>query len=71
MNAINPNKLAHSKWTAVRPEHKEKHFIVTGLQRDEQDNVVTVVLQAVLTGREFTLAWRELKDQTVWRMGWK
>ena len=40
MNNINPNKLHHSKWTAVTPRHKEKHFIVTQLLRDEEENVV-------------------------------
>ncbi|WP_136255981.1 TIGR02450 family Trp-rich protein [Onishia niordana] len=71
MHAINPNKLHHSKWTAVAPEHKEKHFMVTKLVRDEEENVVQVVLEAVLTHREFTLPWQALKDEATWRMGWK
>ena len=28
MNRINPAKLLHSKWTAVEPKNKEKHFLV-------------------------------------------
>ena len=28
---LNPKKLKHSKWTAVQPHNKEKHFIVTRL----------------------------------------
>ena len=70
-NQINPNKLHHSKWSAVQPKDKEKHFIVTELVRDEQDTVVNVVLQAVLTQHERTLHWRELKDDTTWQNGWQ
>ncbi|NLZ79547.1 MAG: TIGR02450 family Trp-rich protein, partial [Gammaproteobacteria bacterium] len=29
MHRINPKKLLHSKWTAVSPVNKEKHFMVT------------------------------------------
>ena len=28
---LNPKKLKHSKWTAVQPQNKEKHFIVIRL----------------------------------------
>ena len=28
-NQINPKKLRLSKWTAVNPKEKEKHFLVT------------------------------------------
>ena len=52
MNTINPNKLHHSKWTAVTPRNKEKHFIVTQLLRDEEENVVDVVLEAVHSQRK-------------------
>lgn len=47
MNTINPNKLHHSKWTAVQPLNKEKHFIVTQLIRDEDENVVDAVVEAI------------------------
>lgn len=71
MNTINPDKLHHSKWTAARPRHKEKHFLVTQLLRDEEDNVVEVILEAVYTHRETTLPWQSLKDDDTWRMGWR
>lgn len=71
MHRINPDKLQQSKWTAVAPKQKEKHFMVTKLVRDEEDKVVQVVLEAVLTRREFTLPWQALKDDETWRMGWK
>ena len=71
MNAINPDKLHHSKWTAVTPTHKEKHFLVTKLLRDADDNVTDVILEAVLTHRERTLPWRVLKDDDTWQTGWR
>ncbi|GEN29162.1 hypothetical protein HVA01_28080 [Halovibrio variabilis] len=71
MNAINPNKLHHSKWTAAQPLNKEKHFIVTQLLRDEEENVVDVVIEAIHSHREISLPWQALKDDSVWRMGWQ
>ena len=71
MNIINPNKLHHSKWSAVAPTQKEKHFMVTQLLRDDNDHVVDVILEAVLTHRELTLPWRALKDDATWQTGWR
>ncbi|MFC7369329.1 MULTISPECIES: TIGR02450 family Trp-rich protein [Vreelandella] len=71
MNMINPNKLHHSKWTAVEPLNKEKHFIVTKLLRDEEENVVDVVIEAIHSHRETTLPWQELKNPSAWKIGWK
>jgi len=68
---ISPDKLHHSKWTAVQAEGGEKHFMVISLVRDEDEHVVDVILQAVLTKREFTLHWRDLKDDQTWQMGWQ
>ncbi len=31
----------------------------------------TVTMEAVLTGRSFTLRWRELNDATRWLQGWR
>lgn len=66
MHQINPKKLLHSKWTAVRPVNKEKHFMVTELKLDEEDNVVHCVLEAVISNREAAIDWRELKGSTHW-----
>ena len=71
MNVINPDKLHHSKWTAARPRNKEKHFLVTALKRDEEENVVAVTLEAVYTNRETTLPCQALKDDDTWLMGWR
>ena len=71
MHQINPKKLLHSKWTAVRPVNKEKHFMVTEVKLDEEDNVVHCVLEAVISNREAAIDWRELKGSAHWRQGWQ
>ncbi|WP_339515025.1 TIGR02450 family Trp-rich protein [Pseudomonas sp. RL_15y_Pfl2_60] len=68
---INPQKLLLSKWTAVAPRNREKHFIVTDLVRDEQGLVLCIELQAVLTKRSELLAWQSLQNKDQWLMGWK
>ncbi|WP_197469207.1 TIGR02450 family Trp-rich protein, partial [Oleiphilus sp. HI0125] len=39
MNKIDPKKLLNSKWTAVRPLNKEKHFMVAEVEFDEEGEV--------------------------------
>ena len=59
-----------SKWTACHPREKEKHFLV--VRRLPVDGPVkTVVLEAVLTGSEYEIPWRELRDTEVWKAGWQ
>ncbi len=70
MNRIHPKKLPGSKWTAVSPERREKHFLVTEVEFDDDGNVVYCVLQAVLTRREQAIDWRDLADATRWTQGW-
>ncbi len=67
---INPENLLLSKWTAVQPANKEKHFLVTRLDRDEQEIVVACVLEAVINHREIELDWQLLKDASSWLPGW-
>ncbi|GIU06706.1 MULTISPECIES: TIGR02450 family Trp-rich protein [unclassified Shewanella] len=71
MNQINPKKLLHSKWTAVKPKQKQKHFIITKVKFDEQGKVSLCLIEAVLTRAEFSIDWRELTQETDWLMGWK
>ncbi|MGZ8227364.1 MAG: TIGR02450 family Trp-rich protein [Methylococcaceae bacterium] len=67
---INPGKLLLSKWTAVQPQHKEKHFLVTRIIRDEQEIITACVLEAVMGHNEYELEWRELKNTSHWLQGW-
>lgn len=71
MNNINPKKLLHSKWTAVKPARKEKHFMVTEVEFDEEGNVCDCVLEAVISNRSESIDWTLLKDTSTWIHGWK
>lgn len=71
MHRINPKKLLHSKWTAVKPVNKEKHFMVTELKFDEEGNLIHCLLEAVLTKREEAIDWQDLKNAEHWRQGWQ
>jgi len=70
MNQINPRKLKASKWTAAEPRNKEKHFVVTEVEFDEDGAVVLCILQAVMTKRESNIDWRDLKESSRWQQGW-
>lgn len=68
---LTPRKLLLSKWTAAKPQNREKHFLVTELFSDEDGNVLQIELQAVLSKRAWRLDWRELQDAEQWLMGWR
>tara|TARA_R110002072_G_scaffold185038_1_gene341763 strand:+ start:1028 stop:1243 length:216 start_codon:yes stop_codon:yes gene_type:complete len=71
MNQINPKKLINSKWTAVQPDKKEKHFMVTEVEFDEEESVISCLLEAVLSKRSTLIQWQELKDARKWVHGWR
>ncbi|WP_105213592.1 TIGR02450 family Trp-rich protein [Pseudoalteromonas sp. T1lg22] len=71
MNRINPAKLHHSKWTAVKPMNREKHFLVSEIEFDEEGAVISCKLEAVLSKNEYLIDWTELKSQEQWLQGWK
>jgi tryptophan-rich hypothetical protein len=71
LNRVNPKKLHHSKWTAVEPRDREKHFLVTDVTLDADGHPQACVLEAVLSRREIQLDWRELKDAARWLAGWR
>jgi tryptophan-rich hypothetical protein len=70
-NRINPAKLHLSKWTAVSPQNKEKHFLVIKLNEDEFGVVMSCTLEAVLTRKGYKCNWQDLKDRTRWLTGWR
>lgn len=71
VNDINPKKLLNSKWTAVNPVNKEKHFLVTELELDEEGDVVHCLLEAVISNRSESIEWAALKNDGTWLQGWK
>ena len=71
MNRIIPKKLIHSKWTRVSPLNKERHFIVTKVEFDENSAIIHCSIEAVITKRVEEINWIELKDEKIWLHGWK
>ena len=85
MNMVHPKKLLLSKWTAVQPLGKDKHFLVSALVLPEPVAVAAglppappattpalefVELEALMSKAVRRLRWRELKDSSRWRQGW-
>ena len=71
MNKINNKKLLNSKWTEVKPVGKERHFIVTELKFDENNNVTYCLIEAVISNQSKLINWIELKSSLDWLQGWK
>ncbi len=72
LRRLSPDKLLLSKWTAVDPVDREKHFIVTRLIALEPpaQGVEMVQLEALYSGRNMLLPWRALRDPSTWLQGW-
>jgi tryptophan-rich hypothetical protein len=71
VNKINPKKLLNSKWTAVNPVKKEKHFLVSELNFDDEGEVIHCLLEAIISNRSELIDWKLLKDSDNWLQGWK
>jgi tryptophan-rich hypothetical protein len=72
MNPLNPKKLLLSKWTAVTPVAKQKHFLVSRVIQPElaTDPIEWLEVEAVFSKATQIIAWRELRNDAVWRQGW-
>lgn len=71
MNRINPAKLHNSKWTAVTPLNREKHFLVSEIEFEEDGTVLSCTIEAVISKNEYPIDWSELKNNEKWLQGWK
>lgn len=71
MNKVHPKKLLNSKWTAVAPMNREKHFIVSEMEIDEDGLVVACRVEAVMSKRTISIDWHDLRDDDRWIQGWK
>ena len=71
MNPLNPKELLLTKWTAVKPIAKQKHFLVSRVIQPEQptDPIVSVEIEAVFSNATQLITWSELQDDSVWRQG--
>ena len=72
MNPVNLKELLLSKWTAVKPVAKQKHFLVSRVIEPElpTDPIEQVEIEAVFSKASQVIAWCELQDDGVWRQGW-
>lgn len=70
---LNPKKLLLSKWTAVKPVAKQKHFLVSKIIVPEMPDqpIEFVEIEAIYTKKTRQIAWRELADTDMWIQGWK
>lgn len=71
-NPLNPKKLLLTKWTAVKPTHKRKHFLVSKVILPELSEAAIefVELEAVFDKSIQVIAWRDLKNAEIWLQGW-
>ncbi len=71
-NPLQSKKLLLSKWTAVKPVAKEKHFLVIRLILPEapDEKIEWVEIEAAYSKKIRRIGWRELRDAAVWRQGW-
>ena len=72
MTVLHPKKLLLSKWTAVKPVARQKHFLVTKVVEPEppESPVIWIDIEAVYSKKVRRIQWRELLDDAVWRQGW-
>ena len=72
MNPLNSKKLLLTKWTAVTPIAKQKHFLVSRVIQPEveTDPVEFVEIESVFSKATQIIKWRDLQNDSVWRQGW-
>ena len=70
---LDSKRLLASKWTAVEPRNREKHFIVRHLLKcgAEDQGEDYVELEAILSGRMHRLPLNALSDPMRWTRGWR
>ena len=73
MNKLSPKKLLLTKWTAVKPIAKQKHFLVSKVILPESPNEVIefVEIEAVYSKKTTLIAWRDLTNSELWLQGWQ
>ena len=72
MNPLHPKKLLLSKWTAVAPVAKNKHFLVSKVIScaPPSQEIEAIELEAVFSKAVIRMDWRVLRDPALWRQGW-
>jgi len=72
MNPLNPKKLLLTKWTAVKPLAKQKHFLVSRVIPPNlpTDPIEWVEIEAAYSKATQIIPWRDLRNDDAWRQGW-
>ena len=72
-NPLSPKKLLLTKWTAVKPVHKQKHFLVSKviIPLLPTDKIEFVELEAVIDQQTQLISWRDLTNSELWLQGWQ
>ena len=72
-NKINPKKLLLSKWTAVHPIAKQKHFLVSKVILPEapEEKIEFIEIEAIYSKKTRQIPWRNLMNSEQWLQGWK
>jgi tryptophan-rich hypothetical protein len=67
MNPVHPKKLLLTKWTAVKPVAKQKHFLVSRVIQPElpTDPIERVEIESVFSKAVQEIAWRALQDDSL------
>ncbi|MGR5452103.1 TIGR02450 family Trp-rich protein [Vibrio sp. PNB22_3_1] len=55
----------------MEPVNREKHFLVSEVEYDDDGVVISCKLEAVLSKNEYSVDWKELRLQDKWLQGWK
>lgn len=65
-------KLLLSKWTAVTPVNREKHFLVVKVVAPAMPGaaITRIEIESVYSKRVTAIAWRDLTYQSHWTRGW-
>ena len=73
MNHLSPKKLLLTKWTAVKPIAKQKHFLVSKviLPNSPDEKIEFVEIEAVYSKNITQIPWRDLTNSEIWLQGWK
>ncbi len=73
MNRLSPKKLLLTKWTAVKPIAKQKHFLVSKviLPEPPSDKIEFVEIESVYSKKTTLIAWRDLTNNEIWLQGWQ
>jgi tryptophan-rich hypothetical protein len=73
MNNLSPKKLLLTKWTAVQPIDKQKHFLVSKviLPEPPSEKIEFVEIEAVYSQKTSLIPWRDLTNSELWLQGWK